>query len=199
MKRWLFNLAAGASLLLSLAAAAAWAMSYAGTGDWLLLGMAHSEDLMRVNLGRRNVVHMTLVDASSVSRFGYWDAGWARSQSGRLTLVAHAVDYDGKLRRIYASPPSVTVELSAPARARAMAFARLPESRSRAHRVGFAWGAGAQQAADGRGGSRQSVSARASMIMLPYWFLVLLGVPLSLLWLRANLRTRRSRHTEIRS
>ncbi len=38
MKRWLFNLAAALSLLLSIAAAAAWATSYAQPAGWRLSG-----------------------------------------------------------------------------------------------------------------------------------------------------------------
>ena len=59
MKRRLFTLVAAASLLLSLAAAAAWAVSYARPCDWRLLGMAHSADLARVDLGRRTAVLIT--------------------------------------------------------------------------------------------------------------------------------------------
>ena len=59
MKRWLFNLVAAVSLLLSLTAAAAWAMSYARPLDWHLLGIAHSADLTRVNLDRAYTVSMT--------------------------------------------------------------------------------------------------------------------------------------------
>jgi len=105
MKRWLFNLVAAVSLLLSLTAAAAWAMSYARPLDWHLLGIAHSADLTRVNLDRRTVVFMMPVNGSHVPRYGYWDALWTRSQSGRLSLVAQATDYDGNLRAVYASPP----------------------------------------------------------------------------------------------
>ncbi|HEX8148417.1 MAG TPA: hypothetical protein VF591_14655 [Pyrinomonadaceae bacterium] len=195
MKRWLFNLVAAVSLLLSLTAAAAWAMSYARPLDWHLLGIAHSADLTRVNLDRRAVVSMTPVNGSDAPRYGYWDALWTRSQSGRLSLVAQAVDYDGgDLRGVYASPPSLTVDLPGPARTRAVAFGRMPDSRPWARRLGFAWDADAQQAVDeGDGGGGGPVSVRARMIMLPYWSIVLLGLPLPLLWLRANRRSRRRR------
>src|SRR5918997_293998 len=152
MKRWLFNLVAAVSLLLSLTAAAAWAMSYARPLDWHLLGTAHSADLTRVDLDRRTVVSMMPVDGSNVPRYGYWDALWARSQSGRLSLVAQAADYGGNLRALYASPPSLIVDLSGPARTRAVAFGRMPNSRSWARRLGFAWDADAQQAVDDRDG-----------------------------------------------
>src|SRR5688500_13640919 len=189
MKRWLFNLVAAVSLLLSLAAAAAWAMSYARSADWHLLGIAHSADLTRVDPNRRAVVVMTPVDGSGVPRYGYWDALWARSQSGRLSLVAMAADYGGSLRAVYASPPSLMVDLPGQARARAVAFGRMPDSRPWARRLGFAWDADAQQAVGeggGVGGGGGHVSARARMIMLPYWSFVLLGLPLPLLWLHAK-------------
>jgi hypothetical protein len=196
MKRWLFNLVAAVSLLLSLTAAAGWAMSYARPLDWHLLGIAHSADLTRVDPDRRTAVSMTPVNESDVPRHGYWDALWARSQSGRLSLVAQAVDYGGNLRAVYASPPSLTVELPGPARTRVVAFGRTPDSRPWARRLGFAWDADAQQAADeGDGGSGGSVSVRARMIMLPYWSVVLLGLPLPLLWLRVNRRSRRRRES----
>ena len=190
MKRWLFNLAAAFSLLLSLAAAAAWAMSYAQPLDWHLLGIAHSADLTPVKLNRRAVVFIMSDHLSNVSRHGYWDAAWVLSQSGRLTLVAQAVDYDGKLRRVYASPPSLTVDLSGPARARVVAFSRVPDSRPWARRLGFAWDTDAQQAINDGDRLRGPVSVRARMIMSPYWSIVLLGLPLPLLWLRVKRRSR---------
>jgi hypothetical protein len=191
MKRWLFNLVAAVWLMLSLTAAAAWAMSYARPLDWHLLAIAHSADLTRVNLNRRTVVVMMPVNESNVPRYGYWDAWWARSESGRLTLVAHNVDYDGNLRAVHALPPSLIVDLPGPSRARAVAFGRTPDSRPWARRLGFAWDADAQQAVDDRGGIAGPVSVRARMVMLPYWFIVLLGLPLSLRWLRVNSWARR--------
>ena len=195
MKRWLFNLVAAVSLLLSLTAAVAWAMSYARPLDWRLLGLAHSADLTRVDLDRSTAVSMMPVDGSNVPRHGYWDALWARSQSGRLSLVAQAADYGGNLRAVYASPPTLIVDLSGPARTRAVAFGRVPKSRPWARRLGFAWDAAAQQAVDDRGGVGGPVSVRARMIMLPYWSIVLLGLPPPLLWLRVNRRSRRWRES----
>lgn len=195
MKRWLFNLVATVSLLLSLTAATGWAMSYARPLDWHLLGIAHSADLTRVNLDRRTVVSMMPVDESNVPRHGYWDALWARSQSGRLSLVAQAADYGGNLRALYASPPSLTVDLPGPAHTRVVAFGQVPNSRPWARRLGFAWDADAQQGADDRDGVGAHASVRARIIMLPYWSIVLLGLPLPLLWLRVNRRSRRWRES----
>jgi hypothetical protein len=174
-----------------LTAATAWAISYAWPLDWHLLGMSHSADLTRVNLNGRSVVLMMPVDGSTVPPYGYWDALWAQSRSGRLSLVAQAVDYDGSLHAVYASPPSLIVDLSDPARSQAAAFGRMPDARPWARRLGFAWDADAQKAIDGRDGVGGTVSVRARMVMLPYWSIVLLGLPLPLLWLRANRRRRR--------
>lgn len=188
MKRRLVNLATALSLLVSLTAVAAWAMSHARPLDWHLLGIAHSADLTRVNLDRRTVVLMMPVSPTDVPPYGYWDALWVRSQSGILSLVVQAVDYGGNLRALHASPPSLVIDLSGPARARAVAFARIPDSRPWARRLGFAWDADAQQAVDDGGGPAGGggghVSARSRMIMLPHWFIVLLGLPLPLRWLR---------------
>ncbi len=189
MKRWLFNLAAALSLLLSIAAAAAWAMSYARPPGWRLIAIAHSADLRQVNRGRRTVLFTTVANWSKASHHGFWDAWWALSQSGRLTLLAQVVDYDGTLRRVYASPPSLIVDLPGQARPHAVVFGRMPDSGPRPTRLGFAWHADAQPV-DGVGGP---VSARAWMVTSPYWFIVLLGVPMPLLWLRVARRRRDTR------
>src|SRR5687767_362120 len=190
MKRWLFNLAAALSLLRSLAAAAAWAMSYALPPGWRLIGIAHSADLTRVNRGRRTVLFTTAANWSKAPHYGFWDAWWALSQSGRLTLLAQVVDYDGTLRRVYASPPSLIVDLPGQARAQAVVFGRMPDSGPVASWLGFAMHSDAQLV-DGVGGP---VSARAWMVTAPYWFIVLLGLPMPLLWLRV---TRRRRDTPV--
>jgi hypothetical protein len=189
MKRWLFNLAAALSLLLTLTAAAAWAMSYARPPGWRLIGIAHSADLTRVNPGRRTVLFTTAANWSKSPHHGFWDAWWARSQSGRLTLLAQVVDYEGTLRRVYASPPSLIVDLPAQTRAQAVVFGRMPDSGPRASWLGFALQSDAQLV-DGAGGP---VSARAWMVALPYWFIVLLSLPVPLLWLRVA-RRRRNTH-----
>jgi hypothetical protein len=193
MKRWLFNLAAALSLLLSLAAAAAWAMSYARPPGWRLIGIAHSADLTRVNRGRRTALFTTAANWSKAPHYGFWDAWWALSQSGRLTLLAQVVDYEGTLRRVYASPPSLIVDLRGPARPQGVVFGRMPDSGPPASRLGFALHSDAQLVDDGDGVGGP-VSARAWMVTLPYWFIVLLGLPMPLLWLRV---TRRRRDTPV--
>jgi hypothetical protein len=188
MKRWLFNLAAALSLLLSITAAAAWAMSYARPPGWRLIGIAHSADLTRVNRARRTVLFTTAANWSKAPHYGFWDAWWALSQSGRLTLLAQVVDYEGTLRRVYASPPSLIVDLPGQARPQAVVFGRMPDSGPGASWLGFALHSDAQLV-DGVGGP---VSARAWMVMLPYWFIVLLGLPMPLLWLGVTRRRRDS-------
>ena len=189
MKRWLFNLAAALSLLLSIAAAAAWAMSYTPTSGWRLIGTAHSADLTRVDSGRRTVLFTTAPDWSKVPNHGFWDAWWALSRSGRLTLLAQVVDYDGTLRRVYASPPSLVVDLPAQGSPPAVVFGGVPDSGPPANRLGFAWHSDAQLANDGDG-IGGPVSARAWMVTLPYWFILLLGLPMPLWWLRVARRRR---------
>ena len=190
MKRWLINLVTAVSLLFSLTAAAAWAMSYARPLDWRLLATSHSPELTRVSREGSTGVLMMPIDGSDV-RFGYWDGLWARSQSGRLTLLAHAVDYGGNLREVSASPPSLTLELSGTERGQAVALGRTPDSRPWARRLGFAWDAEAQEVGGGDGAGGPA-SVKAQMIMLPYWSIVLPGLSLSLLWWRSNRRARRA-------
>ena len=186
MKRWLFNLAAALSLLLSIAAAAAWAMSHARPSGWRLIGTAHSADLTRVSRGRRSALFTTLADWSKSPHHGFWDAWWARSQSGRLTLLAQVIDYEGTLRRVDASPPSLTIDLPGQARLQAVVFGDMSDPVPRASWPGFAWHSDAAMV-DGVSGP---VSARAWMATSPWWFIVLLGVPTPLLWLRVTRRRR---------
>ncbi len=184
MRRRLFTVAAALSLLLSLAAAAAWATSHARPAGWRLLATAHSSDLTRVDRGRRTALFTTTPGWSHTPNHGFWDAWWARSRSGRLSLLAQVVDYEGTLRRVHASPPSLVVEPPGEARAPAVVFARTPDAAPPAHRLGFAWHADAR-AVDGDGGP---VDARAWMVTLPWWLVVLLGLPLPLRWLRVTRR-----------
>ena len=190
MRRWLSNLAAALSLLLSIAAAAAWAMSYARPPGWRLIGTAHSADLTRVNHERGTALFTTTPNWSKTPHHGFWDAWWALSKAGRLTLLAQVIDYDGTLRRVYAVPPSLIVDPPGQARPPAVVFGRTPDSGPWASRLGFALHSDAQRV-DGAGGP---VSVRAWMVTSPYWFIVLLGLPMPLVWLRV---TRRRRGTPV--
>ena len=66
----------------------------------------------------------------------------------------------------------------------------MSDSAARASRLGFALQSDAQPV-DAAGGP---VSARAWMVTLPWWFIVLLGLPIPLLWLRV---TQGRRHTPV--
>ena len=199
MKRWLFNLAAVLSLLLSLGAATAWAMSCARPPAWRLLGIAHSADLTRVKDGQRTVLFTTASNWTKSPNYGFWDAWWALSECGRLTLLAQVVDYEGSLRRVSASPPSLLVELPGQAPQPAVIFSRMPDSGPWARWLGFAMHSDAQLLDDGDQVGAP-VSARAWMVTLPYWFIVLLGLPVPLLWVRVARRRRDSpvRHQDAR-
>jgi hypothetical protein len=134
-----------------------------------------------VNRGRSTALFTTATNWSKAAHYGFWDALWALSESGRLTLLAQAVDYEGTLRGVHASPPSLIVDLPGAARPQAVVFRRVPE----AGRLGFALHSDAQvvNAGDGVGGP---VSARARIVTLPYWFIVLLGLPMPLRWLQVS-------------
>ncbi len=161
-------------------------MSYARPSGWRLVGTAHSADLTRVDRGRRTAVFATTANWSKSPHYGFWDAWWALSQSGRLTLLAQVIDYEGTLRWVNASPPSLIIDLPGQARRQAVVFERMPDSGSWARRLGFAMHSDAQLV-DEVGGP---VSARAWIVTLPYWLIVLLGLPLPLLWLRVTRRRR---------
>jgi hypothetical protein len=178
MKRLLFHLIAALSLLLSLTAAAAWAASYAWPLDWHLLGVAHSADLTRASSNQRTVVFMGTVNGSNLASHGYWDALWVRSHAGSVTLVAHAIDYEGSLHRISASPPSLVVDLSGATPASVVVG--IPESRGWSGRLGFAWHHDAEQSVD----DQKSASLHARLITMPYWFVGALSLTPFLLWLR---------------
>ena len=185
MKRLLFNFVAALSLLVMLAATAAWAMSYAQRAEWRLIGTAHSADLTRVRSEPRTVLFATTPNWSKSPNHGFWDAWWALSHSGRLTLLAQVIDYDGTLRQVRASPPSLVVDLPGPARAQAVVFGLMPDSGSWPSQLGFGWRSDAQVV--------DAVGVRAWMVTLPYWFIVLLGVPLPVLWLQGARRRRDTR------
>ena len=193
MKRWLFNLATLLSLLLSFAAAAAWAMSYARPLAWHLIATAHSEDLTRSSSAAHTVLFTATPNLSKAPPYGFWDALWATSLSGRLTLLAHAIDYDGRLHQVYASPPSLIVYLPDQVHSQAVVFDRMPDAAPWANWLGFALHSDAQSV-DNVGGH---VSVRARLVTLPYWFLLLLGLAMPLLWMRA--RHRRDTHAAARS
>jgi hypothetical protein len=189
MKRWLFNLAAALSLLLSLAAAAAWVTSYARPPGWRLIWIAHSADMTPVDRGPSTALFTTAAHWSKAAQYGFWDAFWALSESGRLTLLAQAVDYEGTLRRVVASPPSLIVDLPAQSRPQAVVFRRVPDAGPWARRLGFALHSDAQVVDDGDGVGGP-VSARGRIVTLPYWFIVLLGLPMPLRWLHVTSQRR---------
>jgi hypothetical protein len=140
-----------------------------------------------VNRGPGAVLFTAAANWSKTPHHGFWDAWWALSHTGWLTLLAQVVDYDGTLRRVYAAPPSLIVDLPGEARRRAVVSVRMPDSEPWASRLGFALHSDAQlvDAGDAVGGP---VSARAWMVTSPYWFIVLLGLPVPLTWLRVTRR-----------
>ena len=113
-----------------------------------------------MNRGRRTLLFTTAANWSKAAHYGFWDAWWALSQSGRLTLLTQNVDYDGTLCRVYASPPSLIVDLRGPARPQAVVFGRIPDSGPSASRLGFALHADARLVDDGDGSAGPSARAR---------------------------------------
>ena len=188
MKRRLFNVAAVLSLLWSLAAVAAWAMSHWRPAGWRLIATAHSGDLTRVSGGRDTLLFTTTRDWKE-SLPGFWDAWWALSERGRLNLLAQVLDYQGTLRQVRASPPSLIVDLPGQARAQVVVFGPATGSVPGSSRLGFAAHSDAQTVE----GSNGPISARAWVVTLPYWFIALLGLPVPMLWMRARRRRRDAR------
>lgn len=181
MKRRLYSLTVAFSLLLSLAATLAWAVSHARPSGWHLIATAHSADLTRVDAGGRSALFTTTANWSTTPNHGFWDAWWARSRSGRLSLLAQVIDYEGTLLRVYASPPSLVVDVPGQPRPQALTLDRMREAGPGETWLGFA----RQSDAGAVDGASGPVGARAWMVTVPYWIVVLLGLPMPLRWLRA--------------
>jgi hypothetical protein len=180
MKRLLFNLACALSLLLGIVSAAAWAASYSEAPAWRLIATAHSGDLTRLNGEPRAALFTTTPNWSTSPNHGFWDAWWRLSRSGKLTLLAQVIDYEGTLRQVESSPPTLTVDLPDSSSSQAAVFARETNAGNSANLLGFSFRSDAQMAGQ--------VSLRAWMVTWPYWFIILLAVPLPVLWLRAARR-----------
>lgn len=180
MKRRLYILTVAFSLLLSLAATLACAMSHARPSGWRLIATAHSADLTPVDAGRGSALFTTMANWSTTPSHGFWDAWWVHSRSGRLSLLAQVIDYEGTLLRVYASPPSLVVDVPGQSRPQALTLDRMREAGSGDTWLGFA----RQSDAGAVDGASGPVGARAWMVTVPYWIVVLLGLPMPLRWLR---------------
>ena len=191
VKRWLLNVIAATSLLLSLAAAVGWAMSHVQPLEWRLIWVVHSAGLARIGLDRANVIFMVSADGPGLPRHAYLDAMWVQSRSGTLSLVAQAADFTREASTVSASPWSLAVDLRDATRAQAVTSDRISHTGGWPRRLGFAWDSDVQQAIDHGDGTGGSTTVQVRMLTVPWWFVFLLGVPLPLLWMRAKRRQRR--------
>lgn len=179
LRRRLLGIAVALSVLLSLFAAAAWVTSYTSPPAWRLLATAHSADLTRVASDSRTAVFATTPNWSKSPNHGFWDAWWVLSDRGELALLAQVIDYDGTLYRVHSAPPSLTIEPQAGMRT-VTVFGGVEASARSRRWLGFSLRSD-EQSSDS---SAPLVTVRAWILTVPWWFLVLPGLPLPLIRLR---------------
>lgn len=187
-RRAVFAMFCLASLLVALAAGLAWAVSHVRPLAWHETARDH-EAGWDVWLFEPEEPFGILKhgNPAGIDRSGHWRVTWISSSSGRMSIAHHSVEYttgprDGRpvpVVRVQHTPDEL--------------FGPVPELASRMPRVlertgfhcgrqsGFAWIRGK----DGTGEVPLSVNIRR--VDVPYWFLLLVSVPLPALWLRRTL------------
>ncbi len=199
MRRIVFALLGGASLLLTLAAGAAWAASYARPLPWHEVARHHKAgwDVALFEPTDDTFDTFGMLDHGNpqgIERGGSWRITWISSTSGRLGITRRVVEYPTGSRDL---PPVEVMNVrhtsyemfgpvgnlgaQPPGRLERWGFHYVDER-------GIAWVRGR----DGTGPVPLVIGVQ--IFTLPYWPLVLAGLPLPALWLWRNRRSvRRAR------
>ena len=202
MKRWLFNLLALLSLLVVLAAAVARESSHSWPMEtWRPLNVDHGDWELIVGYDESGQGQPAGMRASAVApedTVGRWRALWLLHSEGRLQFGWQRIEVPMRGVLFVHDPAGVLIHDEEPSSSETWySVQRTPATRAMVLGLGyehFDWPtARAQPSNNPDAVPVLAVRGKATVISLPYWILIVFGLPLPALWLRARLREVRER------